>query len=690
MAMHWIVVFVVHVAQVFLSQNLCAMGKWPTRRPRAEPLTDDLAESSPKRQRVGTARGLSSPSALDRRHLSGPARGCYQRLVPAAASAASRGKLGDKRPESRASVCKAKRSVGTTRRSTTRLPIATMEALVGPVTETRKEHELRHGKGMRNCPRCRWYLWGHRWMASYGSISHDRAGPRKKVFWAAERPVRWGGAWGLGCTFCADSVARQTAQSRGDSGQASTSSGPRRRLGTNWARFDVRAKALQAEHLKQHSHYDLHKIAELAWLRPDEPVSLHLQADMSDDRLLAGAVPQPPDWLRAWRAAMTPVSWLAAAANADTEHFIARVRNRSVQPRATQKMLLVMRDVVRAEKRQWIKDATAISLSFDDRKGYKLIVFKCDMPLLHRGAQTQAESAQYARHGVLGCLDAVRGVSLEELSQDYAERTCEKIMSMVSLFSTPLGEGSPDDTICEKFRKATRSIIVDGALIKVAHLLKLHHMPNIVLVCRDPAHMVRIACSQPLSRTGRFEEQHARLFTSNHALLKDVQYSECWRSRLHACQELVVQKDGTQGGNVQNILRHFSYAPHRFESFAGPRRQYACLLQAIFLCLGGIVSDMRQNMATRRRAEAAMDSMTPRDILECGLAGDFGEVCVRCSGVTVRHCGFCLSRDVREESPSRQLLPPFRGEARAASVMRYFVQHMMNQNSHRTVLKVHS
>ena len=69
--------------------------------------------------------------------------------------------------------------------------------------------------------------------------------------------------------------------------------------------------------------------------------------------------------------------------------------------------------------------------------------------------------------------------------------------------------------------------------------------------------MVRIACALPLHRTGRFEEQHARLFTSKNALLKDVQYSENWRARLHACQKLVVQKEGAQGGNVQSILRHF-------------------------------------------------------------------------------------------------------------------------------------
>ena len=48
---------------------------------------------------------------------------------------------------------------------------------------------------------------------------------------------------------------------------------------------------LQAEHVKQHACTDNHKLAEQAWLRPDEPVCLGLQASYSDDGLLAGAVP---------------------------------------------------------------------------------------------------------------------------------------------------------------------------------------------------------------------------------------------------------------------------------------------------------------------------------------------------------------------------------------------------------------
>ena len=37
-----------------------------------------------------------------------------------------------------------------------------LEALVGPITESREAHLRRHSGGLRSCPRCRWYLFGHR------------------------------------------------------------------------------------------------------------------------------------------------------------------------------------------------------------------------------------------------------------------------------------------------------------------------------------------------------------------------------------------------------------------------------------------------------------------------------------------------------------------------------------------------
>ncbi len=96
----------------------------------------------------------------------------------------------------------------------------------------------------------------------------------------------------------------------------------------------------------------MHRVAVNAWLRPDEPMKLALQASLEDDRLLAGAVPQPADWLRAWSAARIPQSWESAAKTAHTEHFIRHSRDKSVATRPIMQMVAVMREELRrANKR---------------------------------------------------------------------------------------------------------------------------------------------------------------------------------------------------------------------------------------------------------------------------------------------------------------------------------------------------
>ena len=111
--------------------------------------------------------------------------------------------------------------------------------------------------------------------------------------------------------------------------------------------------------------------------------------------------------------------------------------------------------------------------------------------------------------------------------------------------------------------------------------------------------------------------------------MKDIQHSEVWQAKLAECQRLVVAQDGCQGGGVRHIMRHFGWAPHRWESFADPRRKFACCLNAIALLLADVAGDSRQDRSARERAEACLDAMTPRFILECGIAGDFSEECTR-------------------------------------------------------------
>jgi hypothetical protein len=111
---------------------------------------------------------------------------------------------------------------------------------LGDVTETKEQHLARHGGGRKECIRCRFYQRGDTWTHAYGFVAEScQAGPRRRVAWLAERPVRWGGAWALGCTMCADAAARQ--------GNRDGQSAPRRsRQRTAWARFEVRPAALQS------------------------------------------------------------------------------------------------------------------------------------------------------------------------------------------------------------------------------------------------------------------------------------------------------------------------------------------------------------------------------------------------------------------------------------------------------------
>ena len=505
-------------------------------------------------------------------------------------------------------------------------------AMVGNIQETRDEHVKRCSN--KQCPRCRWYLKGHVWQGTYGSLTPPTAmsGARERVIWLEERPVRWGGTWALGCSLCAAALWKRQSQTapvqhRGVPSDRSRKSTPRTRC--KWALYEARPVSVQAEHIKQHACSDTHKLAVQAHLRPEEPVRLALQRTRDDDSLLSGAVPQVVDWLRVWRWAREGDTWASAERKAHTEHWVDQIRDRDagVKRKAIRSMAFVMREVIRAKKRQHVKAATCISISFDDRKAHKLVTFNCDtkVPLQHRGVLDQQPWVS----GVVGCLDKVHGESLSSMDDDYAERTCVKVMEIIEQFCTPMGETLRDEAVYGKFIKATRSIVVDGALLKAAVLLRERFLHNVIIICRDPAHCVRTAVSEPWVRMPAFEEQHRTLFSGRHALLADVQHSDALQARLQACQADVVAERGSQGGGVVSILRHFSFAPHRWESFAAPRRQYCCMLIAIFKCLGAIAGDWRMEKAKRDRAEKCMDAMCGRHAVEIGVAADYAELCMR-------------------------------------------------------------
>ena len=201
---------------------------------------------------------------------------------------------------------------------------------------------------------------------------------------------------------------------------------------------------------------------------------------------------------------------------------------------------------------------------------------------------------------------------------------------MVGDFCTPLSDGL-DAALQDKIMTSVRTLCVDGALMKVFERLRDGPMGNVILILRDPTHAIRIAIKEPLQRTGRFEDQWQRLFHGKHALLKDVMHSRLWQARLEDCQRLVLNSEVCPAGPVKHIMRHFSYAPQRFESESDPRRKYVCSLNAIALLLADVAGDRRCNSEERARALKSLDAMTPQDILEAGLAADYCEVGVMLS-----------------------------------------------------------
>ena len=360
-------------------------------------------------------------------------------------------------------------------------------------------------------------------MSSYGQLCCERrrAGPRENVVWLAERAERWGGAWGLGCTICAFFVNR-AADAQPQRGQQVR----RCRSGTRFSRFEVRYHSLQVECVKQHAVSAVHRKAVAAWLNPDEPLRFASQATLQDEQLLSGAVPQPPDWLRTWRAAITPQSWQSASKNLQTEHYMHMLRPRAVQARALQRMARIQAEVIRDSFREWLREATSIILLFDDRHGYKMVLFRCAAPLATAQGTEDGTTAQgtqdgiAARSGLLGINEMLTGVTFEELAADYAERVVEDIRLMCARFCTPLGDVR-DDALMKRLvgqDSIVKHLVVDGALRKSCEFLKSSLFPNAVLLIRDPTHFVRTAVKVPLEETGNFAEQHAALFGDRHAL----------------------------------------------------------------------------------------------------------------------------------------------------------------------------
>ena len=84
-------------------------------------------------------------------------------------------------------------------------------------------------------------------------------------------------------------------------------------------------------------------------------------------------------------------------------------------------------------------------------------------------------------------------------------------------------------------------------------ILKERYAQNCIVIHRDPAHAVRIAVKEPMTRADEMASVFHVLFEDDHALLKDIRFSDIWQERLRDCQRRVLHVDGTLGGSLEHI-----------------------------------------------------------------------------------------------------------------------------------------
>ena len=134
------------------------------------------------------------------------------------------------------------------------------EELVGPVTETTRDHKKRHHPFNDDCPRCHWIKMGEKWSQTCGKVPECCRNHRTGEYWCKPRQPRRGGHWALGCTVCA-LVNESNAPSKKTPSQTPATSKKQKRtlreFDTKWARHEVRTipqSSLLHQHARQHLH----------------------------------------------------------------------------------------------------------------------------------------------------------------------------------------------------------------------------------------------------------------------------------------------------------------------------------------------------------------------------------------------------------------------------------------------------
>ncbi|CAK0899599.1 unnamed protein product, partial [Prorocentrum cordatum] len=303
--------------------------------------------------------------------------------------------------------------------------------------------------------------------------------------------------------------------------------------------------------------------------------------------------------------------------------------------------------------------ATSISLAIDESKYRKIVRFRVDLPIAACTAASGAPDLPSARNsgaglhvgnvgasgfcasGVLGLLDCSKKRA-SDFEDDHAVTAVKQLDDFLTKFCTPLGKikghRGAQPLACDQKLKAhvlgtVTSFAADGASKerRSVFLAARDLFPNLLIVIRDPAHAIRIACKS-MHCDDVFGQVWKELFDDRHALVPDLMNSTKWHNLLVAIQEdnvHAVAVPGLPGGPqpLAGIVRNLAFAKQRFDSTAGPVLKIALMLLPVATLLAYIASDRRRDREQRERAGALLRKFDTEFCMAVGVSADWGIIC---------------------------------------------------------------
>ena len=265
-------------------------------------------------------------------------------------------------------------------------------------------------------------------------------------------------------------------------------------------------------------------------------------------------------------------------------------------------MIQVMHWAVKLQRKQKFLKANSISITVDDRKDYRLVRYRCDVPpepQVQGPLSLQGWCAQpaLASEGLLGVYRMGGNVAENSIASHDADKSLSMAKTIRTLIERACEdpEGGLDHEAHTHVSKNIRHFASDqgGSVAKSGKILSSDgKLPNLCYVSFDIAHQIRIATKDPLHALDGFQAQYDRLFSGKAALLPTIQHSEAWQAKLIACQKEILAKHGAQGAGVQKVLKSLSFAAHRWDSTASPLFKFCCQIRAIALLCGMQAADV--------------------------------------------------------------------------------------------------